>query len=265
MASTRSFPSPLVLSGALMAISLMVGAVGCETPQERSDKKMQEIQNSEWHYKSGAAYFENKQVTLAIRELTIALDKDSKHTRAHYLLGYIYMGRRNYTGAVQHFKSALELEPAFYDAKNALGATYLAMERWSDAIALFQQLLEEPLYTSPELAHNNLGWALYNKREYTEAISHFKMATFLKPEFCLGYNNLGLAMDATRNTREAMRHYNKAIELCPATYAEPHFNLGRIYQSDGNLKTARAHFERCSNLSPHSHLGDRCREYLHEY
>ena len=249
----------------LMMLTSLSTITGCATAEEQQKKKNEEIYDADFHYELGAGHFQEEQPTLAIRELTIAIEKDPKHVRAHYLMGYILMGRHNYNGAIKHFKAALDEEPEFYDARNALGATYLAMERWRDAIDLFSDLLDEPLYTSPELAHNNLGWAYYNLRRYNEAIVHFRRATFLKPEFCLGYNNLGLALDASHNRSEAARNYRRAIELCPTNYAEPHFNLGKLYQSEGDLQLARTHFERCSTLSPNSPLGDRCREYLRPY
>lgn len=254
----------------IVSLSVILCAVlsafsGCATPmtpEEESAKKLAEIQNADWHYQSASGYFQEHQVTLAIRELHIALEKDAEHIHALYLLGYIYMGRRDYNKAVGLFKRAIEVEPNFYDAINSLGAAYLAMERWDEAVALFEQLLEQPLYTSPELAHNNAGWAYYNMRKYPRALEHFRMATYLKPQFCLGFNNLGLTQQAMRNEQDAVRSYQKAIELCPTNYAEPHFNLAKIYQNLGEMNLAHGHFKRCTELSSGSSLGDRCREYL---
>ena len=234
--------------------------MGCAGGQKK--KELNEIQNADWYYQSGAGYFESNQVPLAIRELHIALEKDPKHVRAHYLLGYIYMGRRQYSKAVQHFKTAVEVEPTFHDAVNSLGACYLALGRWQEALELFERLLEEPLYTSPELAHNNAGWAHYNLKQYNRALEHFQMATFLKPQFCLGFNNLGLTQTAMSQRAEAVRSYRKAIELCPANYAEPHFHLAKLLLDYGEMGQARAHFERCTELASGTPIGDRCREYL---
>ena len=136
-----------------------------------------------------------------------------------------------------------------------------AMERWEEAEVLFLELLDEPLYTTPELAHNNVGWAYYNMRRYAEAREHFRMATFLKPEMCLAHNNMGLVHEAMSNRSEAVNSYRRAIERCPANYAEPHFNLGKLLQEQGHPKAA-AHFRRCMELQPQSNLGERCREYL---
>lgn len=245
-----------------LCIALLLCALTACTGAQNKPKTLDDIQDADWYYQSGAGYFEGKQVPLAIRDLHIALDKDPKHVQAHYLLGYIYMGRRQYNKSVQHFKAALDQEPNFHDAINSLGAAYLALGRWHEALELFERLIEEPLYTSPELAHNNAGWAYYNLKEYSQALQHFQMSVFLKPQFCLGYNNLGLAQVATKQPQEAVRSYRKAIELCPANYAEPHFHLAKVYQDYGEMAEARAHFTRCTELASGTPIGDRCREYL---
>lgn len=234
-------------------------AMGCVTAS--NEKKEDMTKTADYSYKLGVGHFEAHQIPLAIRQLTVALERDPKHARAHYLMGYIYMGRRGYTKAIKHFKSSIAAKENFHDAKNALGATYLAMERWRDAEKIFAALLEEPLYGSPELAHNNLGWVHYNLRRYPRAIEHFKMAIYLQPQMCLGHNNLGLVYDKVKKYGMALRQYRKAIELCPHNYAEPHFNLGKLLQQNGDPQ-AHLHFKRCVDIKPDSNLGERCRQYL---
>lgn len=238
---------------------LAITWLGCAGVQDQKKKDI--TKTADYSYKMAQGYFDARQIPMAMRSLMVTLKRDEKHERAHYLLGYIYMGRRDYPKAVRHFKSALDSKPEFHDARNALGATYLAMARWRDAADVFEVLLEEPLYASPELVHNNLGWAHYNLKKYTRAVEHFKMAIFLQPKMCLGHNNLGLSYSKMRKTDVAIKHYRMAIELCPANYAEPHFNLGMLLQGSNDMQ-ARLHFERCSELQPASNLGDRCRQYL---
>ena len=253
-----------------MARSWIVAALGaalmCGWPAWSGcagvDKKEQKLaEDAEFHYKLASGYYQNQQVALALKELTVALEKNPNHVDAHYLTAFIHVGRRGYNKAVHHFKECIRLNPTHFEAINALGATYLAMERWEDATSLFEGLLEQPLYTSPELAHNNMGWALYNQRKYPRALEHFKMAIFLRPQFCLGYHNVGLTYDALNNPPEAARFYRKAIEACPTNFAEPHFGLGKLLR-ESNAAQARTHFQRCVELQPASALGERCRQYL---
>ena len=46
------------------------------------------------------------------------------------------------------------------------------------------------------IAHNNLGVALFAEQKNEEAISHYKMAIKIKPDYALAHNNLGSALVA---------------------------------------------------------------------
>ncbi len=256
-------PSPRRLVALVLLAAMAVGSVavlsGCAGAQEKKDKK--QIENADWHYKMGAGYFQSHEIPLAIRELHTSLKMKPKQFKAHYLLGFIYMGRHEYTKSIQHYKASLKYKPDFLFAKNNLGAVYLATERWRDAAKIFRELLEEPMYTTPELAHNNLGWALFKLRRYQKAIEHLKMAIFLKPQMCLAYNNLGQVYEAMHQPDKAETQYRKALRKCPENYAEPHFHLAKLMQRRGD-PGARRHFKKCAQIQPDSNLADRCRQYL---
>jgi Tfp pilus assembly protein PilF len=237
------------------------GATGLVACSGAEEKKEEAIKNADWHYKMGAGYFESKEIALSIRELTTAIEMNPEHTDAHFLLGFVYFGRRDYQKALNHLNEALRLKPDFTVARNNRGALFLAMERWGDAEADFLQLLDTPLYPTPELAHNNVGWAYYNQRDYNRALEHYKMAVFLKPSLCVAHNNMGLTYLALNARLEASESFQSAIDKCPENYAEPHLHLGKMMLEDGHPK-ARAEFERCYELEPESTLGRRCRQYL---
>ncbi len=232
---------------------------GCATFQNSKEDEAQE--QAEWHYEMGKGYFEANDTTHAIRELTQAIEIDADHSTAHYLLGFIYMGRRDYTRAIRHFRETLRIDPGYHFAKNNLGTVYLATERWEDAAELFQELLDETLYTTPELAHNNLGWAYFKMGRHAEALEHLRMAVFLSPEMCLADNNMAQVYEDMGNQTDAARHYRRAIEKCPRNYQEPHFRLGKLLQSQGD-RNAAAHFRRCIEIQSRSDMAERCRQYL---
>lgn len=233
---------------------------GCAHFGQASEEEERRKQ-AEWHYEMGQGYFESNDTTFAIRELVRAVEVDPEYAEAHYLLGFIYMGRRDYTRSIHHFRRTLEIEPAYHFAKNNLGTVFLAMERWDEAAELFHELLNEILYTTPELAHNNLGWAYFKMGSNAEALEHLRMAVFLSPEMCLAENNMGQVYEAMGNQTDAARHYRRAIEKCPRNYQEPHYRLGRLLQSQGD-PNARAHFRRCIEIRTHSDMAERCRQFL---
>ena len=54
------------------------------------------------------------------------------------------------------------------------------------------------------MAHYNLGAALQREGKNSEAISHYKMAIKINPDFAEAYNNLGVALMNKGNTSEAI-------------------------------------------------------------
>lgn len=245
---------------AVISLAVMVwAAAGCAVFH---DQEQEDQEQAQWHYDMGAGYFESEDTTHAIRELLQAIEYDPEHAEAHYLLGFIYMGRRDHRRAIEHFQETLRIDPDYHSARNNLGTVYLAMERWEEAADVYRDLLDEQLYTTPELAHNNLGWAYFNLGRNSEALEHLRMAVHLSPEMCLADNNLARVYEEMGNYSEADRHYRAAIEKCPRNYQEPHFYLGKLLEQQGDDRAAEAHFERCVEIRSQNDIAQRCRQYL---
>ncbi len=238
----------------LVAISLlMLGACG------PSGDALHE--KAEYHYKLATNFFYDDNPTSAIQELYTALGHEPTHAEAHHLLGFIYFGRQDHARALQHFQAALNINPDYDEAVANMGNLQLAMEQWEASLRYFDRLLAKPLYRTPYLAHNNLGWAKYKLSRYEEARRHLEMAIFLNPGFCLAHNNLGRLHAHLGETDKALRRFEKAIDLCK-DYIEPHYFLGRIYAALSAPNRARVHFEACRKLGPETPYGRRCGEAL---
>ncbi|MEE2779796.1 MAG: tetratricopeptide repeat protein [Myxococcota bacterium] len=236
-------------------LALTVITMGCgPTPEKLASK-------ANYHYKLANNFFYDQNPQAAIKELYAVLEYAPQHARAHHLLGFIYFGRRDLTRALEHLRTAVAIEPDFDDAVANLGNLYLAMKQWEAATVYFTRLLEKPMYKTPYLAHNNLGWALYQLGRFEESRKHLEMGIFLNPKFCLAYNNLARLNAHLGETKLAVEHFSKAIKLCPQ-YAEPHYFLGRIHAGLASHTKAREHFSRCHELGPETPYGRRCGEAL---
>ena len=257
-APQRKVPSvarePVVLA---LCIALVLSCAACTSSEEVKKKA---VKDGQYHYQLGSNFFSEKMVPQALRELLIAVETDPENADALHLLGFIYMGRRDYTRAISFYERAIEIRPDFYICQNNLGTAYLSVERWDDAVRIYDELVNKPMYNTPELAYNNLGWALFKQGLYRRAADAFEMAVFLQPKMCLAHNNLGLVRENQGNPVGALRSYKNAITGCP-TFAEPHFRMAQLLykRQDPN---ARLYFQRCYELAANSNWGDRCRSYL---
>lgn len=241
----------------VVLLALVLGSVGCATESELQKKA---VKDGQYHFQLGSNYFAEQMIPQALRELLVSIENDPKNADALHLLGFIYMGRRDYNRAIEYYQRAIEARPDFYICMNNLGTAYLAAERWEDAVGIYEELINKPMYNTPELAYNNLGWALYKLNQQRRAADAFEMAVFLQPRLCLAHNNLGLVREQQGNPVGALRSFHTAIEKCP-TYAEPHFHMGLLLAQRGD-PSARLYLERCYELGSDSSWGDRCRSYL---
>jgi len=253
--STRSRLSSYLIVG-LLAVFAFSSACATTGSSDDDPKK-----KADFHYKLAANFFYDKKPQQAIAELYTSLKHNPKHVKAHHLLGFIYFGRQDHVRALKHLQMAVTIDPDFDNALANLGNLYLATAQWAEAIPYFERLLNKPLYRTPYLAQNNLGWALFNLGRIAEAKRYFRLAVFYKPKFCLAHNNLGRVHAKLGETRLALERFHKAVEQCP-NYAEPHYFLGRIYRALAEDQRAYTHFDKCNKLAPETKYGRRCGDKL---
>ncbi len=239
----------------ILLLTLLVLACSSSKGDAPAEKK------SEYHYKLGTNCYLEQKITCALTELYRSIDLNPKNAKAHHMLGFIYMGRRQYTEALKHMSLAMELDPKYLEARANYGALLLAMEDWKGAIELLMPLTREPLYPTPYLVNNNIGWAYFKLKKLPLAEKYIKMAIFLNPKMCLAYNNIAMVHEACRRTEDAIDAYGAALKYCP-DYQEPMFRLGVLYQKLTRHDEARKVLEKCMKLAPDAQYGRRCKQRL---
>jgi len=138
-----------------------------------------------------------------------------------------------------------EYAEANYIRVNAL----LNKGRTSEAISHYKMAIKiKPDYTN---AHYNLGIALSAEGKNEEAISHYKMAIKINPDYAEAHYNLGNALSAEGKNEEAISHYKMAIKINP-DYAEAHYNLGNALSAEGKNEEAISHYKMAIKINPDS-------------
>lgn len=234
--------------------ALLCAACGTKSERTAADK-------AEFHYELANSAFYEKNPMVAIQELNTALELDPLHKEAWHLLGFVYFGRDEFAEAQRDFERALQIDPRFFEARANLGSVLLAQQKWQMAIEVLSPLLDERLYPTPHLLHNNLGWAFLHLAEYDRAEEHLKSAVFLKPKMCLAHNNLGLLYARTGRGDLAVRALDRAISRC-SDYQDPYFHLGQLYRSAAQEELATQSFQRCYELGPETPMGADCQAAL---
>lgn len=135
---------------------------------------------------------------------------------------------------------AMELLKLAYEAQLA--------EDYEQAAELYRQSIVA--HPTAE-AHTFLGWVYSFEGRYTEAIEQCMRAIETDPTFGNPYNDIGSYLIAEGNMYDSVRWFKRAL-LAPRyeSYAFPHFNLGRVYESRGRLLEAARHYSRALKQQP---------------
>src|SRR5215470_2150651 len=128
------------------------------------------------------------------------------------------------------------------NAKELFNEAYEAQvaNDYERAIELYKRSIE--IYPTAE-AHTFLGWVYSFQNRYDEAIAECLEAIRVDETLGNPYNDIGSYLLAKGDTYGSVRSFKRAL-LAPRyeSYAFPHFNLGRIYETRRRLLDAARHY-----------------------
>ncbi len=156
------------------------------------------------------------------------------------------------------FAHALNVTSLNWVAHNSLGYALFQQGKVEEAIVHFQASLQiKPNFPD---ALNNLGDALLRQGKTDDAAAYFAAALRAKPEDALAAYNLGTALSLQGRIDEASDFFRAALRLRP-DYAGAHYNLGAALALQGKSEEAMAHFEQTIECDPgyakaHLAIGD---------
>jgi len=129
-----------------------------------------------------------------------------------------------------------------YAAKQLFHEAYEAQlaHEYERAIELYLRSIET--YPTAE-AHTFLGWVYSFQERYDEAIAECLEAIQVDDTLGNPYNDIGSYLLAKGDAYGSVRWFKRAL-LAPRyeSYAFPHFNLGRVYESRKRFMDAAKHY-----------------------
>ncbi|MBV9566471.1 MAG: sulfotransferase, partial [Bradyrhizobium sp.] len=97
--------------------------------------------------------------------------------------------------------------------------------------------------------HNNLANVLLRQGHAERAISYYRTAIEIKPDYADAFGNLGNALLELNRLEESIEQNKRALALKPERFGSQN-NLGVAYQALGRFEEATAAFERALELAP---------------
>ncbi len=201
-----------------------------------------------------------------------AAELDNDNAEAAHLVALIYLDFCQHSAAecrlpeAEKFaRSALRARSDYREAKNTLGVILIHEKRASEAVPLLQELANDMLYTTPEDAWGNLGWAYQELGQTSAAIDALSRAVAAQPMFCVGNFRLGLAYESQKRFFEALGAFTRALETDhPSCQSLQDAEAGRARCLVGltRVAEARGSLERCVRLSAKTSAGQECGSIL---
>lgn len=158
------------------------------------------------------------------------------------LRGIVFRERGLYTDAEADLKAAIAAAPDSADAHAALGILYdiqMRAEAETEHRAAVKSSPENPAYL------NNLGFSLYLRRRFKEAIKVYESAARLAPLSRRLRTNLGFAYAAMGDLPRAAREFHMG-----GSEAEAKNNLGFAYERRGDMANAYDLYLEALRLDP---------------
>lgn len=233
------------------------------SPSERAEKEANRRQ-AVARYNVGVHHLAEGHTALALRELRLALEKDSNDPWIHLALAEGYRRKASAQEAETHLRRALAIDPAFHPARLSLSALLVQTGAFEEAVVQSQTLIDDPTFEAPWRAHTNLGWALFKLGRISEARRNLKLALEYRPYYWTAALDLGILEAETGNKLEAVRLFRKVLETDPGNLvaAEVNYRLGEVYVSLGKREEALAHLSQAVETRPNGNWGQRSQDYL---
>jgi tetratricopeptide (TPR) repeat protein len=152
-----------------------------------------------------------------------------------------------FTNELSLWTDTLAKNPASWLAANNLGVALFQLGQTSEALRQYEKALQ--IRSGYAEADKNLGVCFFQTGRIDEAIKHYENALKSQPNDAEAFNKLGMAYVQDDQPNTAIIEYQKAIAARP-DYAEAHNNLGIVFFQNGQMNDAIQQYQTALDLNP---------------
>jgi len=212
-------PKRLFLPVAVLVAAILAGCAGPSADRKKeADARM----------RMGVTYLDQRNLPLAMQELTKASELDPSSAEIEMVLGLAYKERGDLSKAEEHLRKAIDRKPDYADARNNLGIVLAGRKAWDEAIREFEAAAANVMYTTPERAYFNLGEAYRVKGDPARAEDAYRRALRANERYAPAYPSLSGILAGQGKWNDAASILERCAEVLPG-YASCWMDLGRAY------------------------------------
>ena len=181
----------------------------------------------------------------AIPLLQRGIAADPNSGRLHLLLGIVLRDRGLFDQSRQELDAAARLAPDDHEVSTAYGVLLDMQGDHEAADGWHRKALG--LSHGHGSVYNNLGFSLYLRHRYTDAISAYLKALERDPGARRVFNNLGFAYARLGRYDDAMRSFRQG-----GSAAKAYSNMALAYEMGGNYDSAESLYEKALEIDSRS-------------
>ena len=210
-----------------------------------------------WIHYNPRAEFYDEDKGQAAWDREVALNPGSLGALQVYRdLGTYHRERGNYESARQQFR---EFRDNAFSEGDRVAARDLLEQLKTEELAVVQMKQQADAEDADSDALVEYGKRLFDWHRAAQAIPYWERALDKEADNAVLQNFLGLAYMEARQNDRAIAAFARCADLDP-NYAEPHFNLGTLFDTIGRSGEALGEFERYLELQPFSQQAELLRE-----
>jgi serine/threonine protein kinase/Tfp pilus assembly protein PilF len=187
---------------------------------------------------------------LAQDNATLATDSNPGSAKGWLSRAIVSMYSGKTEEAMGYFARSLKADPGNPETLVYKAEALRETRHWPEAEQVYRDISRQrPNYW---LAHNELGWILFQQAQYQKAAEEFDAAAAAAPKVAMPLANLGLMYLALGKHDEAITASESSLKRSPNRDA--YLTLGDIAFTDGNYRSALDDYQNAAALRPDSHL-----------
>jgi Tfp pilus assembly protein PilF len=270
MVAPRCLPKTLTVEHRLflsLGLAITLATLGCGKNREPSGTASDARSESEYDL-ARDSWLRRGNPRDGLKHALKAIELDDENADAHHLTSLIYLDlcqlplheNCRLEEAKYHSEQALRLKPDYREARNTLGVVLIQMKRPTDAITVLRPLTTDILYTTPEIAWGNLGWAYLESNKLDEAVEALERSVAAQPRFCVGFYRLAVVREKKGMLESAIEAYTSSLEADPrcSNLQDAYLGRAKAELALDRKDPARADLATCVQLAKDSKAGKEC-------
>lgn len=177
-----------------------------------------------------------------IKLFSSKIKSDSFDSKLIYQQAFYFLENRKIKVAATLLEDLVMLEPENVKAHNALGVAYDHLGDHNKALKCYKNSLT--IDSELDYVWNNLGYSHMMANDYEAAVEAFKKAIYLENNNRKYHNNLALSYAKMGNYPLAFSEF-----VAGGGVLRAHYNLAKIYYSNGEYEKARKHFDKVLKIN----------------